>query len=201
MLEAASNIGVECSDVNVQLKKTAFLISLASAGRISEITALQRGDDSIQYLASGDVRLTPDELFMAKNESSDDRWEPWSIPPLPEYPPLCPVTALRRYLELTKDITTGQLFRCPDSGKDLTKKQLAQKIVYFIDKADPNTQASVHQIRKLGSSLNFFQYLDFEELVKYTHWKSVRVFHKHYMKRIPKLSVPVIAVGKVVRPR
>lgn len=95
VLEAASDIGVECSDVNVQLKKTAFLISLASAGRISKITALKRGDDSIQFLASGDVRLTPDELFLAINESSDDRWESGSIPPLPEYPPLCLVTALR----------------------------------------------------------------------------------------------------------
>ena len=86
-------------------------------------------------------------------------------------------------------------------GGNISIKQLAQKIVHIINRADPNKHVSVHQIRKVGASFNSFLYLNFKELKKYTHWKSAKVFYKHYMKQISKLSVPVIAAGKVIRPR
>ena len=201
VLDAAAAIRVDCKDEALLLKKTAFLLSLGSAGRISEMAALQRGGDSVTFLPSGSVRLTPDPKFLAKNEPKDARWEPWSIPPLPECPSLCPVTTLRQYLEVTKSYEPGQLFRGETSGHDLTIKQLSQKIVYFIEGADPNQNANVHQIRSVATSLNFMKFLCFDELKSYTGWKSPRVFFKHYLKSISEISVPVVAAGKVVRPR
>ena len=201
VLEKAASIGVDCKDLTKQTRKTAFLMSLASAGRISEIAALQRGGENIKFLKSGSVRLTPDPLFLAKNEPSDDRWDPWVIPALPGFPQLCPVANLKKYLDMTKQIKDGQLFRGETEGSLLSPKQLADKIVLFINQADPSSGASIHQIRKLAASLNFLQYLDFEGLRKYTGWKSPRVFFKHYLKPIEQLSVPIVAAGKVIHPR
>ena len=147
VLEKASLIGVDCKDLTKQTRKTAFLMSLASAGRISEMAALQRGDGNIKILESGAVRLTPDPVFLAKNEPSDDRWDSWVIPALPEFPQLCPVANLKKYLDMTKHIEEGQLFRGETEGSLLTSKQLANKIVLFINQADPSSGASCHQIR------------------------------------------------------
>ena len=127
----AASIRVDCKDEALLLKKTAFLLSLGSAGRISEMAALQRGGDSVTFLPSGSVLLTPDPTFFAKNEPKDARWEPWSIPPLPECPSLCPVTTLKQYLKVTKSYDSGQLFRGETSGHELTIKQLAQKNCLF----------------------------------------------------------------------
>ena len=47
-----------------------------------------------------------------------------------------------------------------------------KKIVYFINQGDPSSGAAIHQVRKLAASLNFFQYLCFDDLKDYTGWKS-----------------------------
>ena len=76
MLEKTAFIGVESRNLKEQVRSTAFLTSLGSARHMSELTALSRGDDSVQFLASGAVRLSPDKSFFMKNESPNERWEP-----------------------------------------------------------------------------------------------------------------------------
>ena len=201
VLEKAASISLDCKDLTLQLRKTAFLLSLASGGRISEITALMRGEEYIQFLPSGEAKLAPDRAFLAKNESPSARWEPWRIPPLPDFPLLCPVRALQHYLHLTKSLKEGQLFRGETCGSKLSAKQLGNKIIAFICSAEPDKQARVHELRGIGASLNFYEYMCFEDLKGYTGWKSPRVFFKHYLKAIESLSVPVVAAGKVIHPR
>ena len=113
-----------------QLRKTVFLIALASAARISELSTLCRGPDYVKFLPSGEVSLSPDRLFLAKNEKPDKRWSPWLIVPLRQLPLLCPVTALRKYLSMTKDIEEGQLFRGETCGSKLSAKQLSSKLIF-----------------------------------------------------------------------
>ena len=76
VLEKTASIWVESRNLKEQVLRTAFLISLGSARRMSELTALSRGDDSVQFLASGAVRLSPDKSFFMKNKSPNERWEP-----------------------------------------------------------------------------------------------------------------------------
>ena len=102
VLDAAAAIRVDCKEEALLITKTAFLLSLSSAGLISEMAALHRGGNSVTFLPSSSVRLSPDSDFLAKNEPKDARWEPWSIPPLPECPSLRPVTTFRQYLNLFK---------------------------------------------------------------------------------------------------
>ena len=47
VLDKAASIPLECKDLKVQMRKTAFLLMLAAGGRISEITALMRGGDYV----------------------------------------------------------------------------------------------------------------------------------------------------------
>ena len=120
-------------------------------------------------------------------------------PPLPEMPNLCPVLNLKRYLELTRHFSGDQLFR-GNEGSNLSVKDLGGKIIEFVNGADPNKHMSVHMLRKIASSLNFFQFMDFQDLSKMTGWKSNRVFYRHYFTNIESLSLPVVAAGKVIPP-
>ena len=74
-------------------------------------------------------------------------------------------------------------------------------MIYFVNRADPNGNFTVHQLRKVATSLNFIEYLDFESLKQYTGWKSPRVFYNHYLLNVEGASRPVVAAGNIVHPR
>ena len=78
-------------------------MSLASAACISELNALGRGLDYMEFHKNGSVSISMVRTFIAKNESPVKRWAPFVIPPLPQKPELCPVKALEHYLCLSKD--------------------------------------------------------------------------------------------------
>ena len=201
VLEMAATIELDCRDVTKQLRKTVFLVTLALGARISEVAALRRGEDFVRLLPSGEMRLVPDRSFLAKNELPDDRWDPWLLVPLQECPALCPVANLQHYLNLTRTYKEGQLFRGETTGSSLSIAQLRAKIIYFVNTADPDGKPDVHHLRKIATSLNFMEYLDFEDLKRYTGWKSTKVFFKHYLKNIEGARLPLVAAGKVVRPK
>ena len=86
------------------------------------------------------------KTFLAKNEDPDNRWAPFHIPPLPELPELCPVTTLKRFLELSKHFSGEQLFRCETTGKNIYKSLLGAKIIQFVNAADPHKTMTVHML-------------------------------------------------------
>ena len=81
MLERAVKIPVDSSNLSLITKKTAFLLSLGSAARISELTAFGRGDDYMEFLPDGSVKISMVKIFLAENEDPDNRWAPFHIPP------------------------------------------------------------------------------------------------------------------------
>ena len=86
------------------------------------------------FLNSGEVLLTPHKAFLAKNENPQGRWQPWKVVPLPQDESLCPVTALRVYLQKTKQWKSGRLFQ-REGGGTLTTKGVRQQILYRIKQA------------------------------------------------------------------
>ena len=103
------------------LDKTIFLIALASGGRVSEISALQREREHTFVNPAGVLVLRPGHGFLAKNEDPCIRRDPWRVPPLPgENKPLCPVATVQAYLQRTAEYPTGYLFRHQISGKPLS---------------------------------------------------------------------------------
>ena len=184
---------LECSYRDI-LGKTLFLVAMASAARVSEIQALSRDDLHISFNSAGEALLRPNRAFLAKNEASDNRWKPWKIIPCLEEPDLCPVHALRDYLSRTKRWSSGYLFRREGGGK-LTVEGIRHKILCFIKNADPGSWPEAHDVRKVASSLNYFESMSFEDLKQYTGWKSQKVFYRHYVKSIEQVSLPVVAAG------
>ena len=150
------------------------------------------------FLPSREVSLSHTK-FLATNEDPRNRWAPWKIIPLNQDLSLCPVEALRSYLERTSSWRSGTLFK-REKGGTLTINGIRQQILYFIKEADPESVPKAHQVRAIATSINFFQFMDFQALTKYTGWKSTRVFMRHYFKNIDSLKFFAVAAGKVVAP-
>ena len=122
---------MNCSNLSLVTKKLAFLLSLGSVARISELTAFGRGEEYLEFSSDGSVKISMLGIFLAKNEDPDNRWAPFHIPPLPEFPELCPVTTLKRFLELSKHFAGGQLFRCETTGRNISKSLLGTKLSIY----------------------------------------------------------------------
>ena len=199
VLQLASDTDSDSCDYTNLLRKTLLLIGIASGGRLSEVAALSRDPGHIEFLPSGEVSLTPHVAFLAKNELPNNRRDPWIIVPLPQDTSLCPVATLKTYLDRTSHFKNGRLFQ-RERGGTLSVAGVRQQILYFIKKADPDSIPKGHEIRKIATSINYFQFMDFESLRKYTGWKSSKVFFKHYYKSLDALKFHVSAVGRVIPP-
>ena len=112
---------------------------------------------------------------------------------------MCPVSTLKAYLSKTQSWNSGRLFR-REQGGTITTNGLRQQILYFIKSADPDSVPKAHQVRALATSVNFFQYMDFQALSDYTGWKSPRVFIRHYLKNLDSMRFHAVAAGKRVAP-
>ena len=199
VLQLASSIDNSSCTYQQLFRKTLFLLALASGARISELAALSRAKGFVSFLSSGEVSLSPHPKFLAKNEDPQHRWAPWKILPLPQDPSLCPVESLRAYLSRTDSWRSGPLFR-REKGGTITISGIRQQILYFIKTADPASVPTAHQVRAIATSVNFFQFMDFQALSQYTGWKSSRVFLRHYFKNIDALKFYTVAAGKVIVP-
>ncbi|XP_068227926.1 uncharacterized protein [Palaemon carinicauda] len=199
VLKLASDTPNESCDYIPLLRKTLFLMSLASGARISELSALSRDPVHIEFLSSGEILISPDKRFLAKNEDPQNRWSQWKIVPLPQDPSLCPVTTLKAYLNRTSNQSTGPLF-IRENGGTITLKGIRQQILYFIKQANPASFPHVHDIRAVATSINYFHHMNFDELTKYTGWKSPAVFKRHYLKHLEALKFATVAAGNVVPP-
>ena len=110
------------SDKVSLLRKTAFLLLLATGWRISELHACVRNSDSCTF-SNNSLLLRPHPSFLAKNESTQKRWSHMEIKVLKlqdgSISNLCPVTSLLKYLKITKKFKEGNLFLTPNNIKDL----------------------------------------------------------------------------------
>ncbi|XP_068225652.1 uncharacterized protein [Palaemon carinicauda] len=199
VLKLASDTDTESCSYILLLRKTLFLMAMASGARISELAALSRNPENLDFLPSGEVLLSPDRAFLAKNEDPQNRWSPWKIIPLPEDASLCPVATLRAFLARTASHSSGPLF-VREQGGTISIQGIRQQILYFIKQANPDSFPHAHDIRAVATSINYFQNMDFDDLKKYTGWKSPMVFKRHYLKNLQALKFPTVAAGCVVSP-
>ena len=180
------------------LMLTAFLLSLATGGRVSELHALLRAQDFLSFEGDG-VILYPNPNFLAKNEFPGDRRAPIFISGLKNddgsIHPLCPVFNLRHYLFLSNDSTSIKLFVKPSDLSDIPISRLRWYLCKFIKLGDPGSFPRVHDLRKVASSFAFFRHMGLEELCSLTGWSSLRVFKKHYLREIQAVKSSVVIMG------
>ena len=179
------------------LEKTLFLVALACGPRISELKAMRRG----QHLnfVNGGARLCLDPTFLAKNEDPLNRRKPVMIRPLPTDTSLCPVAALKSFLEATP-LQEGPLFVSPVNLAPLSTGAIRVALARVIRQAVPDSFPKSHDLRKLASSLAFMGNMSLSQMSSYTGWKSSSVFVKHYCGEVSLMQKSCIALGSEVGP-
>ena len=188
-------------EVESSLQKCAFLLLLATGWRISELHACVRDTAYCRFLDDSTLLIRPHPSFLAKNESTEKRWQHENIKPLmlhdgsPSH--LCPVRALQKYLGLTSSFKTGCLFLSPKTGKPLSIRQLSLTICKLIRQADPlaTQNPKVHDIRKYASSCALSETMQTSNMIDALHWRSPHTFWKYYMAPTSPLSMAVILPG------
>ena len=200
-------------------KKTVFLVALALAKRVSELQALSK---NVGFGREGAlVSLLSD--FRAKNDNK--------VKSLPrnflvkdlahlvgpeEERKLCPVRALRTYLERTKEFRqeqVGNLFLAP---KDPSRAASKNAIAYFIKSTIKEAYQDVseetmklcrvapHEVRAVGTSLAFEHNLAVDTVLEAAQWRSSSVFTGHYLKEVSiqyqncKALGPIVAGGSII---
>ena len=182
-------------------------MSWGTASRISELHALCMDDDHLQWGKNGDwVDLTAGMSFLAKNQRVDNPPRKFRLKALERDESngdsllLCPVRALRTYLERTKATrgvhvrlflsTTGQ-FK-PVSIQTLSR-WIRDTIKLAYQKNAPDSMgdaagAHPHQLRALASSLAIAHHKPVREVMKAAYWKSETCFSTYYLKDMAKFS-------------
>ena len=186
-------ITVISSETN-HLRKTAFLLLLATGWRISEIHACVREKEYSSFNERGSLLIKPHSSFLAKN-GLRKRIEQREIRTLTgsdgHVSKICPVLAMKQYLQKTKKHKTGCLFLNPRNGRAITLSQLRYHICSLITEADPDTRAKVHDIRKYAASITLQQDMLVGDLIEDFNWSSPATFYKFYFMQTEQPSMPV----------
>ena len=206
------------SHKNITLK-TVFLLALASGSRRSEINA---------WIAKGvkfgpnysQVSLTASTAFLAKNQKASlgpKMFQPLVIPSLSqkmskELPDrtLCPVRALRFYLDLTSKIRGDRtkLFIAFKKGYSAEIKpatisswlKSTIKLAYESIKPDELKTLSIkaHQVRSLASSWALLGGVSVEDIMTACHWASHTTFTNFYLQPLAWQDADGFSLGPFV---
>ena len=195
--------------------KTLFLLSLATARRVGELQAISSrvawlgGDASLSYLPE----------FVAKTES-DTNPIPRSfvVKSLKDFAGnlredylLCPVRAIKFYLQATSDISPRprSLFVSPRCRqRSLSKNALSFFLRDCISgagalRADVGQTLRAHSIRGLSTSLSFTKNWSVKQVLSAATWSSNTVFSSFYLKDVAyewdncRSLGPFIAAGQI----
>ena len=200
--------------------KTVFLLALASGKRRSEIHAWTHSSVSSRRNWS-EVTVSPSPAFLAKNQlASDgpDSIKPVVIPALTtmldsslvEDKSLCPVRALKVYLDKTKSMRKGKalLFVSLREGysKDISRITISQWIKHTIhtcyqssDMTDQQvTQVRAHDVRTMAASLAFKGGVSLEQVLSSCYWRSHNTFTNFYLKDICWENDDIFKLGPIV---
>ena len=206
-------------------KKTVFLLSFASARRCSEIHALSCDPRCCRFQAGlTEVVLLTEPGFLAKNESHNHNPSPIVIPGLTQHVGrsekdhfLCPVRALKSYVERTNDpdIRKGvtKLFIRLDGKLDangkpvlVTRADIARwmtdtvKMALHQSSSDSQAVARItaHEVRKQSSSWAKYNQVPMQDIMRAALWRGKSTFHDFYLKNMAAESDGLYSLGPIV---
>ena len=218
------------SDLKHLTLKTAFLLALASGKRRSKIHAWVA--NKVANLGQWEkVALFPSSDFIAKNQLAREGSQsvsPVTIPALTaivdrqfkEDRTLCPVRALRFYLDRTKDLRGSRslLFISFKKGhtSDIRPATLSSwlkqtMILLCYKQADQQAldlvQVKAHDIRAFAASKAFYGGVSVDQIMQACHWKAHNTFTNFYLKDLTWSDTdnnmylgPVVAAQQVLDP-
>ena len=200
--------------------KTVFLLALGSGKRRSEIHAWQH--KNIRHQSDwSKVSLFPSPSFLSKNQLAKEG--PESVAPvvIPALAPtldrslksdrsLCPVRALRYYLDRTSDIRQDKqlVFVSFKKGfdKDISPATISswikQTVILCYELSDHQAhtlhQVKAHDVRAFAASKAFQSGVSLEQILSACHWKSHNTFTQFYLKDVAWADSELYHLGPVV---
>ena len=200
--------------------KTVFLLALALGKRRSEIHAWQNRNIRLQSDWSK-VSLYPSPSFLSKNQLAKEG--PESVAPVvvPALAPtldkslksnrsLCPVRALRYYLDRTSDLRQNKelVFVSFKKGfdKDISPATISswikQTVILCYELSDQEShslhQVKAHDVRAVAASKAFQSGVSLEQILSACHWKSHNTFTQFYLKDVAWADSELYHLGPVV---
>ena len=200
--------------------KTVFLLALGSGKRRSEIHAWQ--NKNIRHQSDwSKVSLFPSPSFLSKNQLAKEG--PESVAPvvIPALAPtldrslksdrsLCPVRALRYYLDRTSDIRQGKELVFVSFKKSFDKdispatisSWIKQTVILCYELSDHQAhtlhQVKAHDVRAFAASKAFQSGVSLEQILSACHWKSHNIFTQFYLKDVAWADSELYHLGPVV---
>ena len=194
--EPLSKLGLELLSF-----KTAFLLAMASAKRVSELHALSVHPSCLRLGEEGSaISLLPNPAFLPKVLPRSFVVRPLVLEPF--HPPphdtveaarlhlLCPVRSLRMYVARTASVRqTDRLFVCYGGaglGRALSKQRLARWVVQAIARAydsagvPPPEGVVAHSTRGMSTSWALFRGAPLEDVCAAAGWASPATFARLY---------------------
>ena len=173
-------------------RKTVFLVAAASARRRSEIHALSIRPGFIRFTPEG-VHLLPNPSFLAKNQTESFTPDLIFLPSMSSTSSIredrfvCPVRALKWYIEKTKAIRKSDaLFLIPRSpynpaSKDTISRWLVETITPF---TTPEDSPRAHDVRAHASSIAWFRGIPLSDIMRAASWKTPSTFVASYLTNV-----------------
>ena len=181
-------------------RRALFLLALATGLRVSQLGALLRTPEFAKFAPGlSSVTLTPRPSFLAKNERVRHRMRPVTVPAWfddSSHHPLCPVAALKAYLDATSQSPGQHLWVDPVSFRPLKTVDISRALTEVIRLADPSAPAKAHDVRKFASSLAFFRCFDVDAVRQAGQWASSSSFVTRYLLHHLR-DVPCVAMGSL----
>ena len=197
--------------------KTAFLITMATARRVSEVHAFSIDKDHFRFSnLDGSLTLRTKIGFLAKNQLPSRAPDSINIPKLSNFchtndsfnMKLCPIRAVKIYLKRTKSIRKGRdrLFIPTRGDHDLHKSTISKWVKFTIKNAYNSISSSQsrllkikpHELRALSTSWAYLNFIPMEEIIKAAVWSSSSLFASHYLRDFKNQSVNLHKVGPLV---
>ena len=195
-------------------------MALGSGKRRSEIHAWQH--KNIRHQADwSKVSLFPSPSFLSKNQLAKEGPEGVAPVVIPALAPtldkslksdrsLCPIRALRYYLDRKSDIRRGKelVFVSFKKGfdKDISPATISswikQTVILCYELSDQQAhtlhQVKAHDVRSFAASKAFQSGVSLEQILSDCHWKSHNTFTQFYLKDVAWADSELYHLGPVV---
>ena len=202
------------------LRKTVFLLALASGKRRGELAALLADGHHLQFARDwSSVTILPDVFFRSKTQKSNQASASWTVPALapfvcsddPDHL-LCPIRALRWYLDRTQHHPLrgprSQLFlpytdRVSKTTPAMVSAWICRTIwrAYVLEPGDvdsANVRVTAHDVRAFAASWSAFNHVPMEDVMRAASWTNTTTFTSFYLRDLCHQRDGLYSLGPLV---
>ena len=113
--------------------------------------------------------------------------------------PLCPVKALKAYLELTSHFNSEKLFLNPVSGVPCNKGRISFYFLSLVKLSQPDVMASFHDLRKFSAWKAFWANMTWSSMRARGFWRSNLALGLRYLRGSFPTAGSCIALGNATQ--